>query len=740
MNQAIAKSIRSIPLLSVAWVVRFLSKLPLRQKVGMITILSTFIVCVITAYVILTSYEKERVTYVFETHQHSVAAAAANINSAIRSQLAILKYEVLPDIPEGLTKIPDSAEIAFAIDPTTRDNIVYTRNSNTDLVKYRVPPKMLSDILGQTSNQRILIVNQEGKILAATKDRKPQGKMREAIANYIHSGSFVEGTSLIHLNGNRTAVSHLEIRNSNLIVLALTNIDSITQDLLKTIARWLFIALPIFTFSAFFQSVYISKITAPLYHLIDRFTEISQGKFDRPPEISEGEFQPIMLGAAEMQRAIRDREERLGILSMGLRKLMEIGQNRRNLIDSLSIVYAVVDSVSPMLSSLQTTPTLWVDSESEGAKSITFKGHHITHRTYTGEDRVDLVELNRFLDATIQFSKDIRFTKAYFAERVHVMIIPFRLESVTFGYLLLPIKIGLYHKEMIEFANLIFRTVESIYIENKAEEIKVSSLLLNNELTLARSIQEKTVAVQGEIEGADVEWLFNPAQVVGGDLLMIYQYSDHNMINFYLGDVTGHGIDSAFHTSLAAGAIDFYESQLARNGNLDKESSRRTDLATFAPLLSNLLRNKGNGKHMSLCAGTLFVNTGELYLVLAGHPPPLILDNDFNLKSVQFSSKSVGLIGEVDFPEHPEVIKISLSKGDSIFFYTDGLLENAMTASGLSLNRKKLSKKLAELFRRRRNGDFEKNQLPKVLMDWTKQDFDSYQMNDDVAILLIHYE
>jgi serine phosphatase RsbU (regulator of sigma subunit) len=143
---------------------------------------------------------------------------------------------------------------------------------------------------------------------------------------------------------------------------------------------------------------------------------------------------------------------------------------------------------------------------------------------------------------------------------------------------------------------------------------------------------------------------------------------------------------------------------------------------------------------MSLCAGTLFVNTGELYLVLAGHPPPLILDSDFNLKSVQFSSKSVGLIGEVDFPEHPEVIKISLSKGDSIFFYTDGLLENAMTASGLSLNRKKLSKKLAELFRRRKNGDFEKNQLPKILMDWTKQDFDSYQMNDDVAILLIHYE
>lgn len=740
MNQILAQDIRSLPLLALARVVRVFTQMPLRQKVGLITILSTFLVCAITAYVILTSYEKERVTYVFETHQHSVEAATANINSAIRAQLAVLKYEVLPEIPKDLLKIPDSTEISFAVDPVTRENIVYAKNQDSELVKYRIPGSVILQALARTSHQRILVVTQEGTIIAATKDKKPQGKMREAIVNYINSGSFIEGTSIIDLNGYRTAVSHQEIKNSNLIVLSLTNIDSITQDLLKTIARWLFIALPIFTFSAFFQSVYIGRITAPLYELIDRFTDIAQGNFDRRPEVPEGEFRPIMLGAAEMQRAIKEREYRLGLLSMGLRKLMEMGQNRRNLTDSLGIVYAVVDSVSPMLSSLQTTPTLWVESETGATKSITFKGHNITHRSYVGEDKVDLIDLSRILEATIQVSKDIRFTKAYFTELVYVMIIPFRLENITYGHLLLPIKVGLYHKEMIEFANLIFRTVESIFIENKAEEIKVSSLLLNNELNLARSIQEKTIAVQGEIQGAEVEWLFNPAQVVGGDLLMIYQYSDKNMINFYLGDVTGHGIDSAFHTSLAAGAIDFYEGQVTRSELAENGQSTRSDLSTFTHLLSNLLRNKGNGKHMSLCAGTLFADTGDLFMVLAGHPPPLILDSDFNLKNTQFGSKTVGLIGDIDFPEHPEVIKISLSKGDSIFFYTDGLLENAVNSAGICLNRKKLSKKLAELFKRRRSGDFEKNQLPKILMDWTKQDFDSYVMNDDVAILLIHYE
>jgi len=739
VTKSIVQDIRGLPLLGIGMVARFFANMPLRIKVGLITILSTFVVCSVTAYVILTSYEKERVTYVFETHQHAVASTAANLNSSVRAKMALLSFEVLKDIPKGLLKVPDSSETIYDIDSVTRENIVYARNKDSDLIKYRLPKSLLLDVLNQSSHQRILVVNQSGVILAASKDKKPQGKTREAISSYLSSGAFVEGTSLLNLNGYRTAVSHLEIKDSNLIVLALTNIDTITQDLLKTVARWLLIALPIFAFSAFFQSAYIGRITAPLYQLIDRFTEISLGNFENKTEISEGEFKPIMIGADKMQRAIREREYRLGLLSMGLRKLMELGQNRRKLNDNLAIAYGVVDAVNPMLSRLKSTPILWVDLGEGKTKQIAINGSQITHGLFTGQDRIKLNGLREVQDAQILYGSDIPFTDVYASEQLHVMVIPFKLELESYGFLILPIKSGLYHKEIDEFANLIFRTVESVFIENKAEELKVGSLILNSELALARAIQEKTISVHGEIKGAEVEWLFNPAQVVGGDLLMIYQYANHNMIDFYLGDVTGHGVDSAFHTSLAAGAIDFYEGQVSRQSSLNEDFRSGKDLSTFSKLLSNLLNNKGSGKLMSLCAGTLFAESGELIFVLAGHPPPLILDANYNLKNVQSQNKVSGLIGEMDFPDQPEIISMKLEKGDTVLIYTDGLLENAVTSAGVALNRKKLSKKVSELLRQRKNGDFVQNQLPKVLMEWTKQEYDAYQLNDDVAVLLIHF-
>ena len=735
----IAREIRNLPLKSIAYVARMLSYLPLRHKLGLITILSTFLVCAITVYVILTSYEKERVTYVFETHQHAVEAAAANINSSIRAKISVLKFEVLKEIPAGLKKIPDSTELIFDRDQMTKEVIVYARNQDSDLIKYRLPRNLILNSLNQISHQRMLVLSQEGDILAATQDKKPQGKTRDAIIDFLFSSSFVEGTSMLNLNGNRTAASHLEIYDSNLVVLALTNIDTITEDLLKTIARWLLIALPIFISSAFFQSFYVGKITNPLYKLIDRFNEISQGNFGGKALVAEGEFQSILVGAAKMQTAIQEREQRIGILSMCLRRLMEMSQNRRKFSDHISIVNAIVDALQPFLSRLKTTPIIWVNLESKVTYSLSLNGKSTAFNSHPANDLIDLDQLEGFATPNIVRNDKIPFKNSFASEQIYVMIIPFKLEEVSYGCLFLPIKSGFYHKELDEFATLIFRTVEAIFIENRAEEMKVSSLLISNELALARSIQEKTISVHGEIKGAAVEWLFNPAQMVGGDLLMIYQYSKWNAINFYLGDVTGHGVDSAFHTSLVAGAIEFYEGQVGRQAELPDDFKNGNDLSTLSKILSDLLINKGSGKFMSLCAGTLFANTGEMVFVLAGHPPPIILDSNFNLKNLPSTSKSCGLIGEHDFPERPELFRFQLAKGDSVLLYTDGLLENAINSAGSSLNRKKLSRKLGELYKLRLAGEIEPGQLPQVLMDWTKQEYDAYQMNDDVAILVVHY-
>jgi hypothetical protein len=75
-----------------------------------------------------------------------------------------------------------------------------------------------------------------------------------------------------------------------------------------------------------------------------------------------------------------------------------------------------------------------------------------------------------------------------------------------------------------------------------------------------------------------------------------------------------------------------------------------------------------------------------------------------------------------------------------VLIYTDGLLENAVNSAGAMLSRKRLSKKLGDLYRLRIAGEIEQGSLPQALMDWTKEEYDAYEMKDDVAILVIHYQ
>jgi serine phosphatase RsbU (regulator of sigma subunit) len=84
--------------------------------------------------------------------------------------------------------------------------------------------------------------------------------------------------------------------------------------------------------------------------------------------------------------------------------------------------------------------------------------------------------------------------------------------------------------------------------------------------------------------------------------------------------------------------------------------SERVDDGTFATIIS----------------ATYDAGTGNLELLAAGHPPPVLLDPVFGHRTIELDQGP--LLGVVDRAEHV-VNRLRLREGQAMLLYTDGLIE-----------------------------------------------------------------
>ena len=165
--------------------------------------------------------------------------------------------------------------------------------------------------------------------------------------------------------------------------------------------------------------------------------------------------------------------------------------------------------------------------------------------------------------------------------------------------------------------------------------------------------------------GLDAAEYYNTASVddVGGDFYDLFPLS-RTTWGFFLGDVSGKGVDAAVVTALtrytlrAAAVFDDDPVEVLHNLNTVLSQELDGELNRFCTLVYGKLTRRDDGFDVHLASG--------------GHPPPLLLHADGSANYVDsIGGQAVGLTNEPHFVAN----RFVLTSGDTLVLYTDGLTE-----------------------------------------------------------------
>jgi serine phosphatase RsbU (regulator of sigma subunit)/anti-sigma regulatory factor (Ser/Thr protein kinase) len=150
---------------------------------------------------------------------------------------------------------------------------------------------------------------------------------------------------------------------------------------------------------------------------------------------------------------------------------------------------------------------------------------------------------------------------------------------------------------------------------------------------------------------------------VGGDFYDVFE-APPGRWRFAIGDVCGKGPEAAAVTSLTRHALRI----LAREGH---------DIPTVLERLNALIVDEGTrARFITLIHGELVPPPGPgeaaiVYLVCAGHPPPLVLRSAGSVETAAGSQPLLGVLDGVTFDQST----IRMAPGDVLLCVTDGVTE-----------------------------------------------------------------
>jgi phosphoserine phosphatase RsbU/P len=227
---------------------------------------------------------------------------------------------------------------------------------------------------------------------------------------------------------------------------------------------------------------------------------------------------------------------------------------------------------------------------------------------------------------------------------------------------------------LFKVQNALLRTNIRDLVE-KEREIQTKNEQMQMDLPMAMELQQALVSgtypvfpAKATAETAQLRFshLYLPASLIGGDFFFIVRVSD-SCAGIFICDVMGHGVRSALITSMLRALIEGLGSEAADPGQL------MTRLNTE---LTNILKQTGTVLFVTALYCTLDSGTGQLRFARAGHPNPLQLhsdNNEFEILNGQpdRGGPALGLLPGA----HYNTTAVSLSPGDRILLFTDGLIE-----------------------------------------------------------------
>ncbi len=181
---------------------------------------------------------------------------------------------------------------------------------------------------------------------------------------------------------------------------------------------------------------------------------------------------------------------------------------------------------------------------------------------------------------------------------------------------------------------------------------------VHKELEMCRKIQEELLPRQSLRSGAiEVKGVSIPAREVGGDFFNYFPIAG-GLLAMLIGDVSGKGLPAALLMANLQATIQ---------ARLPLE----LDLAKLAEQLDQEIAANNSKAYLTLFIAVLDSKSLNLRYVNAGHNSQFLLHSDGTVKQLQSTGRPLGLLTGGGFEEK----NIQLKNADSLFFYTDGLVE-----------------------------------------------------------------
>jgi PAS domain S-box-containing protein len=188
--------------------------------------------------------------------------------------------------------------------------------------------------------------------------------------------------------------------------------------------------------------------------------------------------------------------------------------------------------------------------------------------------------------------------------------------------------------------------------------------LFSERAYIARTLQQSLLPAElPDIPGIEAAARFRPTgqgNEVGGDFYDLFESGGQGW-TVVMGDVCGKGPDAAAVTALA-------RYTLRAAAMRERVPSRSLSLLNEA-----LLRQRDDRRFCTVVYAYLERNDGgaQIGFASAGHPPPLLLRRDGSVEPVGDPGTLLGVLPDPRFEDRT----LSLMRGDTLVFYTDGMVE-----------------------------------------------------------------
>jgi PAS domain S-box-containing protein len=284
-----------------------------------------------------------------------------------------------------------------------------------------------------------------------------------------------------------------------------------------------------------------------------------------------------------------------------------------------------------------------------------------------------------------------------------------------------PVEIGLSLIDSKE-ETLVLSTIIEITARKAAEqqirEAQINLAIAQSEIKIAQRIQA-SLSPSAPITSThfEVTGYCLPADQVGGDYFD-YFYRNEDHLDMIIADVSGHSIGPALFMVETRSAIR------------TQASGSATPAETLKVLNSFLFEDLDRSDYFI----TLFylqydITFQQLSFANAGHPPALLLrSSQSECRQLDAEGLILGVNKDVVFEER----NVTLSQGDLILLYTDGLTE-AENAHGEFFGLKRVNDILVE------HAQHSPQAIIEVLLEQLKQFCSSESFNDDITLMVFKH-